>query len=51
LFAPLSRTVRASVPFPPRFLVSSIGEEGVALGALHQAIETVELDLVPGVSR
>jgi predicted NBD/HSP70 family sugar kinase len=47
---PLEAFVAAEVPFVPRFLISTIGEEAVALGAIHQVIQTVELSLIsPGI--
>jgi hypothetical protein len=34
----------------PRFLISTTGEEAVALGAIHQVIQTVEQSLIsPGL--
>jgi len=45
LLNPLSRAVERLVPVPPQFLISSLGDEAVVLGALRLAIQTVENDL------
>jgi predicted NBD/HSP70 family sugar kinase len=49
----LQNLVAASVPFPPAWFVSSLGDEAVALGAVHNATAMVEADLfeTPSVSR
>ncbi len=44
LLGPLARTVGELVPFPPRFLVSTLGDETVALGALRRATETLDVE-------
>jgi predicted NBD/HSP70 family sugar kinase len=41
----LQEKVAASVPFAPQWLVSGLGEEAVALGAIHQATKVVEQNL------
>jgi predicted NBD/HSP70 family sugar kinase len=42
LLALLERHVAALVPRPPRLVLSSLGEEAVALGAVRLAIQSVE---------
>jgi predicted NBD/HSP70 family sugar kinase len=42
LLEPLTATVSELVPFPPRFLTSTFGDETVALGALRRATETLD---------
>jgi len=42
LLAPLERNLRALVPIPPRIVLSDLGEESVALGAVRLAVQTVE---------
>ena len=39
LLEPLERHLRALVPFPSRLVLSSLGDEAVALGAIRRAIE------------
>jgi predicted NBD/HSP70 family sugar kinase len=41
----LQRQVAAAVPFPPKWLVSTMGEDAVALGGLRRATENLEHDL------
>jgi predicted NBD/HSP70 family sugar kinase len=46
LFLPhLQEQVAASVPFPPEWFVSTLGDEAVALGAINCATAIVERDL------
>jgi hypothetical protein len=42
LLAPLERRIRELVPVPPRVVLSELGDEGVALGALRLALKSVE---------
>jgi predicted NBD/HSP70 family sugar kinase len=42
LLAPLERRVSELVPRTPRFVLSSLGEEAVAVGAVRLAIQSVE---------
>jgi predicted NBD/HSP70 family sugar kinase len=42
LLAPLERDLRALMPIPPRIVLSDLGEESVALGAVRLAVQTVE---------
>lgn len=42
LLEPLERHLRELVPIPPRVVLSGLGEESVALGAVRLAIQTVE---------
>jgi predicted NBD/HSP70 family sugar kinase len=50
ILRPLEAFVAAEVPFVPRFLISTTGEEAVALGAIHQITQTVEQSLIsPGI--
>jgi predicted NBD/HSP70 family sugar kinase len=42
LVEPLRERVAELVPFPPRFLVSTLGDEAVALGAVRRATEVLE---------
>lgn len=42
LLEPLSRSLRALVPLPPRIVLSDLGEESVALGGVRLAIQSVE---------
>lgn len=44
LLQPLTSAVAELVPFPPRFLVSTLGDETVALGALRRATETLDVE-------
>jgi predicted NBD/HSP70 family sugar kinase len=44
LLGPLQAAVTELVPFTPRFLVSTLGDETVALGALRRATETLEYE-------
>lgn len=41
----LQEQVSRSVPFPPEWFVSALGDEAVALGAVNKATEIVEHDL------
>jgi predicted NBD/HSP70 family sugar kinase len=42
LLDPLAERVAALVPVPPRLVLSSLGDESVALGAVQLAIQSVE---------
>jgi predicted NBD/HSP70 family sugar kinase len=42
LLSPLERRIRDLVPAPPRVVLSELGDEGVALGALRLALHWVE---------
>lgn len=42
LLEPLERHLQALVPFPPRLVLSSLGEEAVALGAVRRAIDKAD---------
>ena len=42
LLEPVERTVRAAVPFPPRIVLSELGDDGAALGALRRALDAVD---------
>ena len=42
LLSPLERRIRELVPAPPRVVLSELGDEGVALGALRLALQSVE---------
>jgi predicted NBD/HSP70 family sugar kinase len=42
LVEPLERYVRELVPLPPRLVLSALGDESVALGAIRLAVEHVE---------
>jgi predicted NBD/HSP70 family sugar kinase len=42
LLDPLARRLEELVPIPPRVVLSDLGEESVALGAVRLAIQTVE---------
>lgn len=46
LLAPLAARVRAMVPRPPQFVLSSLGDEAVALGGLQRAIQLVNRDVL-----
>lgn len=46
LLAPLEDKVRGLVPMPPRFVLSALGDEAVALGAVRAALDTVDDDLL-----
>jgi predicted NBD/HSP70 family sugar kinase len=46
ILRPLEAFVAAQVPFAPRFLISTTGEEAVALGAVWQVIQTLEQRLI-----
>lgn len=43
--AQMIEQARRSVPLPPEWFVSELGDEAVALGAIHQAVAIVERDL------
>ena len=43
---PLEAKVAALVPFAPKFLTSTVGEEAVALGAIRRVTQTLEQDLI-----
>jgi hypothetical protein len=45
LLAPLERRVRELVPVAPHMVLSSLGDEAVALGAVRLALQTVEARL------
>jgi predicted NBD/HSP70 family sugar kinase len=45
LLEPLERRVRALVPVAPRVVVSTLGDEAVALGAVRSALDEVEQTL------
>ena len=45
LLEPLQEHVAALVPVPPRLVLSSLGDESVALGAVQLAIQSVEDEL------
>ena len=42
LLRPLERELADLVPIPPRVVLSDLGEEAVALGAVRLAVQTVE---------
>ena len=42
LLAPLQRLIAELVPVPPRVVLSSLGDESVALGATRLALQAVE---------
>jgi predicted NBD/HSP70 family sugar kinase len=42
LLEPVERTVRAAVPFPPRIVLSELGDDGAALGAVRRALDAVD---------
>jgi predicted NBD/HSP70 family sugar kinase len=46
LRAPLEQRVAAQVPFPPKFVISTVGDEGVALGAVRRVTQTLDSELV-----
>jgi predicted NBD/HSP70 family sugar kinase len=46
LRVPLEAFVAAQVPFVPRFLISTVGDEAVALGAIRQITTTLERRLI-----
>jgi predicted NBD/HSP70 family sugar kinase len=45
MLGPLQAQVALYAPFPPKWLVSTLGEDAVALGALRHANRTLERDL------
>jgi predicted NBD/HSP70 family sugar kinase len=50
LRGPLESRVATQVPFPPKFLISTVGDEGVALGAVRRVTQTFDFDLsLPGL--
>jgi glucokinase len=42
LLEPVERMVRASVPFPPAVVLSELGDDGAALGAVRRALDAVD---------
>lgn len=46
LLRPLREQVSRQVPFAPQFVISTLGEEAVALGAVRRVTETLEQDLI-----
>jgi predicted NBD/HSP70 family sugar kinase len=42
LLDPVERAVRSAVPFPPRIVVSKLGDDGAALGAVRRALDAVD---------
>jgi predicted NBD/HSP70 family sugar kinase len=46
LLEPLERAVFDLVPVPPRFVLSELGDEAVALGAVRVALDAAEEDLL-----
>jgi predicted NBD/HSP70 family sugar kinase len=42
LLEPVERAVRAAVPFPPPVVLSELGDDGAALGALRGALDAVD---------
>ena len=42
LLDPVVREVRAAVPFPPRVMLSELGDDGAALGAVRRALDAVD---------
>jgi hypothetical protein len=42
LLEPIERRVRQLVPVPPQVVLSSLGDEAVALGAVRLALQEVE---------
>ena len=42
LRAPLEERVARQVPFPPSFLISTVGDEGVAYGAVRRVTQTLD---------
>lgn len=42
LLDPVERVVRASVPFPPRVVLSGLGDDGAALGAVRRVLDAVD---------
>lgn len=51
LLAPLALRVRQMVPLPPRFVLSSLGDEAVALGSLQRAIQLIDSDMLAVANR
>jgi len=45
LLAPLAARVQALVPMPPRFVLSSLGDQAVALGAVQLALQALDEQL------
>jgi len=45
LLAPLAARVHALVPMPPRFVLSSLGDQAVALGAVQLALQALDEQL------
>jgi predicted NBD/HSP70 family sugar kinase len=45
LLEALERAVRELVPVPPRFVLSALGDEAVALGAVRTALDAAEEEL------
>jgi predicted NBD/HSP70 family sugar kinase len=50
ILRPLEAFVAAQVPFVPIFLISTVGEEAVALGAIRRVTETLEHRLISPVT-
>jgi predicted NBD/HSP70 family sugar kinase len=42
LLEPVRRAISAAVPFPPRVVLSELGGDGAALGAVRQALDAVD---------
>jgi predicted NBD/HSP70 family sugar kinase len=42
LLDPVERAVHAAVPFPPRIVLSELGDDGAALGAVRRALDAVD---------
>jgi predicted NBD/HSP70 family sugar kinase len=42
LLEPVERAIRAAVPFPPRVVLSELGDDGAALGAVRRALDAVD---------
>lgn len=51
LLAPLAARVQAMVPLPPRFVLSSLGDEAVAIGGLQRAIQLIDRDVLAAAIR
>jgi predicted NBD/HSP70 family sugar kinase len=42
LLEPVERAVRAAVPAPPRVVLSELGDDGAALGAVRRALDVAD---------
>src|SRR5699024_10556094 len=42
LLEPVERVVRAAVPSPPRVVLSELGDDGAALGAVRRALDVAD---------